>query len=404
MKFKFVLLILLVIFSFNLVSSDSYGEPIIKDNYEISRSKMQRTIVLGNLFTDSVRIKNMGERVLELSFSIEGEVAQIADLLNSSVVVYSGNEEDVEFLIKAKEVGEFTGNFNIFGDVNQVIPITLNITEEEVGTPFLLEVTPLRDKFNLGKDLFFQTHIKKLKREPLDLVSFEYFLHGINTTYQLGKESKEINGSYNFVKNVFPPENLTKGEYVFEIVASHSGFSVSDKARFVMKRAFMQVLIFGFLPMWLLILILSLFIISFLTIYFIKKHIEGKKKYKMKLDLKSIPKKNEDFLFLGHVAETKHPAYLDSNKLTTHSIVAGATGGGKSISAQVMIEEVLKKNIAVIVFDPTAQWSGMLRKCTDKKMMSFYSKFGMKPNEAQGFKGNVRMIKNSRQVIDINKY
>ncbi len=404
MKFKFVLLILLVIFSFNLVSSDSYGEPIIKDNYEISRSKIERTIVLGNLFTDSVRIKNMGERVLELSFSIEGEVAQIADLLNSSVVVYSGNEEDVEFLIKAKEVGEFTGNFNIFGDVNQVIPITLNITEEEVGTPFLLEVTPLRDKFNLGKDLFFQTHIKKLKREPLDLVSFEYFLHGINTTYQLGKESKEINGSYNFVKNVFPPENLTKGEYVFEIVASHSGFSVSDKARFVMKRAFMQVLIFGFLPMWLLILILSLFIISFLTIYFIKKHIEGKKKYKMKLDLKSIPKKNEDFLFLGHVAETKHPAYLDSNKLTTHSIVAGATGGGKSISAQVMIEEVLKKNIAVIVFDPTAQWSGMLRKCTDKGMFAYYSKFGMKPQDARAFKGNVRQVQNARQIIDIQKY
>ena len=112
MKFKFVLLILLVIFSFNLVSSDSYGEPIIKDNYEISRSKIERTIVLGNLFTDSVRIKNMGERVLELSFSIEGEVAQIADLLNSSVVVYSGNEEDVEFLIKAKE--EIPGGFKIF--------------------------------------------------------------------------------------------------------------------------------------------------------------------------------------------------------------------------------------------------------------------------------------------------
>ena len=35
--------------------------------------------------------------------------------------------------------------------------------------------------------------------------------------------------------------------------------------------------------------------------------------------------------------------------LTTHSIIIGATGGGKSIAAQVLIEEALMKNTAVIV-------------------------------------------------------
>jgi hypothetical protein len=404
MKIRFIFLFCLLIFSLGFINAGSYGDPILKDNYEISRNKIERTIVLGNLFTDSVKIKNLDEKVLELSFSIDGEVAQIVDLKNSSFVVYSGKEEEAEFLIKAKEAGEFTGNFYILGDLNEVIPIIINITEEEVGIPFLVEVEPLRNKFTLGNDLFFQTHIKKLKREPLDLVSFEYFLHDTNITYQVGKESKTINNSYNFVKSIFPPDNLTKGEYIFEVVVSYMDFKVSDKTRFVMKRSFMQTLIFGFLPMWVLILVLGLFIISFLTIYFIKRRIAAKKKYKMKLDLKSIPKKNEDFLFLGHVAEMKHPAYLDPNKLTTHSIVAGATGGGKSISAQVIIEEVLKKNIAVIVFDPTAQWSGMLRKCNDKGMFSYYPKFGMKPQDARAFKGNVRQVQNARQIIDIQKY
>jgi hypothetical protein len=37
-------------------------------------------------------------------------------------------------------------------------------------------------------------------------------------------------------------------------------------------------------------------------------------------------------------------------------------------------------------------------------MLSFYPKFGLKPQDARAFKGNVRMIKNSRQVFDINKY
>lgn len=107
---------------------------------------------------------------------------------------------------------------------------------------------------------------------------------------------------------------------------------------------------------------------------------------------------------MGKVAETNSLCYLDPNKLTTHSIIAGATGGGKSITAQVLIEECLMRNIAVIIFDPTAQWSGMLRPCTDKKMLAYYSKFGLKLKDARAFKGNVRMVKDARQLIDINKY
>ena len=124
----------------------------------------------------------------------------------------------------------------------------------------------------------------------------------------------------------------------------------------------------------------------------------------MTLDMKTLPKKDKKFLWLGKIAEKKNGAYLDPHKLTVHSIVAGATGGGKSIAAQVLIEEALKQNICVIVFDPTAQWSGMLRKLEDKKMFSYYSKFGMKPTDARGFPGNIRAIKNARQVVDVEKF
>jgi len=147
-----------------------------------------------------------------------------------------------------------------------------------------------------------------------------------------------------------------------------------------------------------------LLIIGIISFIVVRRIIEKNKKYKMQLYTKTLPKKNERSLSMGKVAETNIPAYLDMDAFTTHAVVAGATGGGKSISAQVLIEEVLLKNIAVIVFDPTAQWSGMLRKCDDKKMLSFYPKFGLKPNEAKAFPGNVRQIQNERQAIDIKKY
>jgi len=400
---KFVFGFFIFIFSLFLISATDYGNSISTDNYEISRDKIERKIIWGSLFTDSISITNLKSGTLDLSFSIDGEVAGFADLINSSVSIPSGKTESVFFLVKAKEIGDFTGNFYISGGINEVLPIALSITEEELGTPFLLEVTPLRKSFYLDKEIYFQIYMKKLKKENLGLISFEYFIHENNLTYSLGKESKSINNSYSFVKEFFPPENLTKGDYIFEVITRYEDFILSDKTDFVMKKKFMQIMILNFIPMWFLILILSIFIVVFLIIHLIKRHLESKKKYKMKLDLKSIPKKNEEFLFLGKIAETNHPAYLDPNKLTTHSIVAGATGGGKSISAQVIIEEVLKKNIAVIVFDPTAQWSGMLRKCKDKKMMAYYKKFGLKPQDAQAFKGNVKQVQNARQIIDIQK-
>ena len=119
--------------------------------------------------------------------------------------------------------------------------------------------------------------------------------------------------------------------------------------------------------------------------------------------MSTLPEKGDRIVNLGHIAETSKTAFFEVDKLTTHCVVAGATGMGKSISAQVLIEEALMQNIAVIVFDPTAQWSGMLRKLEDKKMLSFYPKFNMKPKDARSFPGNIRAVKDARQIIDVNK-
>ncbi|MEW5995428.1 MAG: hypothetical protein AB1744_13680, partial [Candidatus Zixiibacteriota bacterium] len=56
-----------------------------------------------------------------------------------------------------------------------------------------------------------------------------------------------------------------------------------------------------------------------------------------------------------------------------------------------------------IVFDPTAQWTGFLRKCTEPKMMSHYAKFGLTDADARSFPGVVKLIKDPRQKIDMKE-
>ena len=65
---------------------------------------------------------------------------------------------------------------------------------------------------------------------------------------------------------------------------------------------------------------------------------------------------------------------------------------------------MLLHNVAVIVFDPTAQWTGFLRKLQSKSLLSLYPTFGMRVQDARAFNGNIRMIRNARELIDIKKY
>ena len=117
--------------------------------------------------------------------------------------------------------------------------------------------------------------------------------------------------------------------------------------------------------------------------------------------MNKLPKKG---LWLGKVAETKTNAYFDDEKLTTHTIIAGGTGSGKTVAAMVMAEEALKKDIPVIVFDPTAQWTGFIRPNRDKDMKKDYKKFGIKEEEARSFKGSIVPITDPFMKVEVDKY
>ena len=85
-------------------------------------------------------------------------------------------------------------------------------------------------------------------------------------------------------------------------------------------------------------------------------------------------------------------------------IVAGSTGSGKSVSAQVFVEEALKNKLSVVVFDPTAQWTGFVRPNKDEKFLKNYKKFGMKADDVRSFPGMIYEFKDPKAKIDIKKF
>jgi len=107
---------------------------------------------------------------------------------------------------------------------------------------------------------------------------------------------------------------------------------------------------------------------------------------------------------LGKIPETTRKAYYDPNDLTTHALVAGSTGSGKSVAASVFVEEALLNDVAVVIFDPTSQWTGFLAPNKDENLFKFYNQFGMKREDARSFKGLIYRVDTPNVSIDFKKY
>jgi len=90
--------------------------------------------------------------------------------------------------------------------------------------------------------------------------------------------------------------------------------------------------------------------------------------------------------------------------LQTHTLIAGATGCGKTVAAQVLVEESLIRGVSVIVFDPTAQWTGFLRENQSKGMLNLYPLFNMKKSDSTAFNGNVYLLDNPHEHLEIKKF
>ncbi len=400
----FLIGIIMSFISFAASLETSYGENIETENYIISRDKVERIISYGDLFEDDIQIKNLNERELSATFSVSGDATDLIDFIKFVLEIGPLGEDYANFYIKGGKLGNFTGEITITGDIIEAIPVSIIVEESPLNPLFLIDTIPLKKSFELNKDLKFKLGVNKLKKNSLDGINFSYFMVSGEEKYLLGNEVRNVTSSFNEIKSFDFPKEIDTGEYILKVVAEYNNEEIVSTNLFLIKRSFFHIILFGFLPVWFLFLILFFVLLVLFIFLLIRRKIKKSKKYKMELDFKKLPKKSKETLTLGIVAETKVGAYLEPERLKTHTIVAGATGGGKSISAQVIVEEVLMKNVAVIVFDPTAQWSGMLRKCEDKKMMLYYPKFGLKKKDVRAFSGNIRQVSDAREIIEIQKY
>jgi len=127
-------------------------------------------------------------------------------------------------------------------------------------------------------------------------------------------------------------------------------------------------------------------------------------RYVFPVDYNKLPAESDDNYWVGRVAETSKGAYIDPEDLTTHAIVAGSTGAGKSVTASVIVEEALEEDVPVVVFDPTAQWTGFVKKCNDSNLLEHYDRFDMDDEaDPHPYPGLIRKVDSGDIDIDFEE-
>ncbi len=207
-----------------------------------------------------------------------------------------------------------------------------------------------------------------------------------------------------FILNLFSSKDsvIPQGDYIFIFNASYQNINSSQVVRFEVKQQWHESYMFQ------LLLVVTFAIIVFLALAFISHKVIVHKRKNMRYiipSLHDLPGREETTqLHVGFIGGTKQSAYITAKDLTTHALVAGSTGSGKSVTASIIVEEALNKKIPAVIFDPTAQWTGFLSPLKDKKIFPMYKKFHMSREEARSYKGLIFTPQNDTFEMDFKDY
>jgi hypothetical protein len=379
-------------------------------DYIISLADLKRKVRVDSFLQESLYIYSFKKSTITTTFAIAGDqnITNILVLDSDKLVIEPNSNSHLIFTIYGKPpVGVYYGNLTIGGDLNATIPIEIEVLPKDrmPVEALLMEVDTNQKNVLPGDQFKFKTDLRNLLIDqpyPVQLLFTIQPIDGNQTVWSY-QTNVYLKTAFSLIRTVDLPKDLKSGDYVLRANAKYMGLTSSSSTIFHVDVPFFQRVLFG-LKYWVWLLILIGLAGIAVAAFLIRRNVEGKKKYHLKVELGEMPKPGPRNIYVGKLAETDIKTYMNLENFKVHTIVAGSTGGGKSVSAQVIVEEALEHDVAVIVFDPTAQWTGMLRPCKDKTMLALYPFFGMKKTDARAFNGNIRMILNAKEQVELKKY
>ncbi len=360
----------------------------------------------------SVHVRNPRNARSTISARGVGAIEGFLEFDKPSVDLEPGAEADFKLVVRVPagtRPGSYNGQIELSQEnVTATVPMQIRVLESKERL-IDLKIQPLSEVVAPGRTLRAEINIYNLgesKRIDANL-KVQILDPASETVVQEVEDQASIETTVSTIKALEIPKDAKDGKYIVRAIASYAATAnrtreATSLAYFTVQRTIWDITILG-LPVWFIATILAAIGMVSGFYYYEKREAERKRRYLEKIDFTKLPAPGGRSGFIGKIAETHVGAFVELDRLTMHTLIAGATGSGKTVAAQVLVEEALKKGIAVVVFDPTAQWTGFLRGQRNKEMIAQYKDFNLSPSEAHAFKGNIHVVKDPNEQIDVKK-
>jgi len=393
-------------------------EKFLKTFLNVGGIKIETTSIYKEMFpgettTVTINLANTLATASTMTLSATGDIREFIFFDQSQIQLSPKEARDVIVKIVApKKIapGNYEGNLVFNSGASQgKIPVTIRILSPE-GKLLDVKILPLTASVEPGKILRLQTELLNLGQTKRIDVQFGLSLIKVDTGEVVTRteEAFAVETTINTIKNLTVPEKAIPGKYMVQAIAYYSNieqqFMQASSIAYVfveypfLKRKFLGIYV------WIYLAVAFLFV-SIDGILFVSKWVDKKRRrFKGPIEFNKLPPLSSSSIFIGKIAETGIRTFLDLNKLQMHTLVAGSTGSGKTIAAQDIVEGALSHNKSVIVFDPTAQWTGFFKPSDDKSMLNRYKYFDMSTKSVKGFNGTIKTIHDPYELINVRDY
>ena len=413
------LYITLVLLALNLyILFVSAIEETVANNINVKTTITNPELHIGENKKYSLEIVNNLNKTIYPTLELSGaEIKRFISLEETSLVIEPKEVKTIDILVSINEDEKpaiYDGDLIVKVNETRIItPIRFTIIGA-IMAPTELKVNVLTKELESDKTL--KAHISIYN--PLirgSNITITYYLKEGGTGKIIYQENELLFLSFsktlikeisldNVTRLMMNDSNITisSGDYFIEVSTVYNNKIISATDTFKIIKPFWSPPRIRFTAYFIISLIALTS--SIYSVVYYRKQKKEKARYLFPLSYKELPKKQEDSLWIGKIAETDKKMWFNPDDLVTHVLVAGATGAGKSVAASIFVEELLEKKTPVVIFDPTAQWTGFVRPCKDRNLLNYYKEFGMKEEDTKPFKGLIYEVESPKIDLDFEKY
>lgn len=308
-----------------------------------------------------------------------------------------------------------TGEITVTGDGdNESLDVAVQVLDPSTGA-FDLSSDLLSARTMIGGPLVYTARVSSsnTRSGPVNVeariedsstnlsVALENFSIAANDT---ALHTRTTSVSHKQLEAITNGTSSLAGTYVFEVTAHGASGTASQVALVSITVPFYS-------QLWFRILLIAIILapIVYGAGYGIRSYRKSRRERQRyllpKLSLLPSPSEENGTTFgVGYLADTRIKAYMVARDFTTHALVAGSTGSGKSVTASVIVEEALNAGIPAVVFDPTSQWTGFLSRLKDPNILRYYPRFNMTPDESRSYRGLIFTPRSDVFDLDLDEY